>query len=166
VAYGGPDPARPGPASAWDVEIELGAAACLGWKGREVIVADGADLHRRTRLAAEAGAVAVLRETTVLGRTGELGGRVRQATSMTVGDEPVLVEETVFSGHHPVPGVLGAERVLDSVTMVGRRPVDPTGAMELEAPGALARFLGTQLHRSPLDTLYDRWRDELAERTS
>ncbi|GAA4753608.1 urease accessory protein UreD [Gordonia alkaliphila] len=169
VAYGDPDTEsmRRVPPSFWDVDVTLAAGARLAWMGREVVVAEGADLTRRLRLTAAAGATALLRETTVLGRSGERGGRARVTSTVDYADEPLLAEDTDFAGRRPVPGILGDARVLDSLLLVGRRPDPPVedpalpGYLALEGPGALARHLGDHLHTSELGRLWTQWRTEL-----
>ncbi|MFT3717006.1 MAG: urease accessory protein UreD [Gordonia sp. (in: high G+C Gram-positive bacteria)] len=169
VAYGTgrPDTADVvGEPSVWTVDVVLGADATLLWMGRETVVADGADLTRTLTVTAEAGATAVIRETTVLGRSGERGGRARLVSQISYDDVPLLVEDTDVRGDRPVPGILGEARVFDTVLIAGRRPADERGAMALAGPGALARHLGHRLHHSPLEDVFDAWRaDALASTT-
>lgn len=155
-----------GVASTWSVDIALDRGATLLWHGRETVVADGSNLSRSLHIELGAGARALIRETTVLGRSGEHGGRVRQSTTaLQIGGSPILVEELDLDGHAAVPGVLGDNRVLDTVLLLGRRPQHRCGPgeMSLAEPGALARFLGSATHLSPLGATWDRWRNTLAE---
>ncbi len=156
VAY-----AADGVASFWDVGITLGEDARLRWAGLPLIVADGADVHRSTRIRLGVGAVALVRESVVLGRSGERGGRVRVSLSVADGDGPVLEEALDADGAHPVPGVLGAHRVLDTIMRAGDRP-DPVSVpgvafMALSAPGGIVRFLGAAAHESPLTPIWNEW---------
>lgn len=156
VAYG-----ADGVASFWEVEITVGAHARLSWAGLPLIVSDGADVHRSTRIRLAPGAVALVRESVVLGRSGERGGRARIRTSVTDADGPVLEEALDIDGTRPVPGVLGGHRVLDSIVCAGVRPsaMSVVGAtvMALEAPGAVARSLGAAAHASPLQPIWNDW---------
>ncbi len=156
-----------GQASTWSVDVAVGRGASLLWHGRETVVADGSNLTRSLRVELDTGACALVRETTVLGRSGEGGGRVRQATEVVAHDgTPVLVEELDLDGANPVPGVIGAHRVLDTVLLLGRRPGGESGpgVMSLAEPGALARFIGAATHLSPLGATWESWHNTVGDR--
>ncbi|MCK9792544.1 urease accessory protein UreD [Isoptericola sp. 4D.3] len=158
----------------WDVEVRLGAGARLDWAGLPFVVSSGADVTRSTDAVLGAGARLLLRETAVLGRDGELGGRVVLRSTVRDDDGPLLVEEVVAAGERPVPGVLGGRRVIDSITDLHGAPDDgpppsggpdhaPPGAdgavtLRLERGGTLTRWLGTSAHLSPLHRSH-LWRD-------
>ena len=149
----------------WDADVRLGPGACLTWAGLPFVVADGADVRRTTTVRLGAGAALTLRETVVLGRSGERGGRVALRTDVADGVGPVLVEELIASGDRPVPGVLGGHTVIDTVTTVegdptagsdAPVPAPPTASgdavtLRLERGGTLTRWLGPATHLSPLD---------------
>ncbi|OSM41991.1 hypothetical protein [Nesterenkonia sp. PF2B19] len=99
----------------------------------------------------------MLRETLVLGRHGERGGRVRSGLEIHDDGGPVLLEELTVDGERPEPGVLGDRRVADTLLAAGFRPPSEQGDLRLEAPGALARHLGSATHDSPLDERFQRW---------
>ena len=131
----------------WDVRIELEAGGCLVWRGEPFVVADGADVLRTTTVDLAPGAGAVLRETLVLGRTGEPGGRLRTRTEVCRDGAPVLVEEL------DPPLGLGRWRVVDQVLELGAtggQEDRATDVMVLESGDRLQRWLGDELHRSPL----------------
>jgi len=152
----------------WDVEVRLGAGARLDWEGLPFVVATGADVSRSTDVRLGPGARLRLRETVVLGRDGERGGRVVLRSRAHDDDGPLLVEEVAAAGVRPVPGVLGGMRVLDTVTDLqgasddhapdpADDPADapclgPDGAvtLRLERGGTLTRWLGPAAHLSPL----------------
>ncbi|GAB3169391.1 hypothetical protein GCM10027059_34180 [Myceligenerans halotolerans] len=117
VAYDGD-----GAACRWDTDIQLGAGATLAWAGLPFVVAAGADAHRATTVRLGAGSHLALRETVVLGRTGERGGRVVLRLDVADDAGPVLVEELTAAGDHPVPGVLGDHAVIDTVTTLHGSP--------------------------------------------
>jgi urease accessory protein len=168
VAYDGD-----GQACRWDADIRLGPGATLGWAGLPFVVAGGADVRRTTTARLGAGAGLTLRETVVLGRSGERGGRVLLRTDIADGVGPILVEELAAAGDRPVPGVLGDHPVIDTLTRVHGspdaclhgghdRPGTASGADEvlglgdattlrLERGGALTRWLGAATHLSPLE---------------
>ena len=152
VAY----PSR-GIPSAWIVDITVGAGALLRWHSLPFVVAEDADIERRTTIALGSGARAVIRETIVLGRHGEHGGRLRSALTADDAGGPVLHETLEVHGLAPEPGVLGVARVLDAVIAVGFRPPRAPGDLVLDQPGAIARHLGARMHESRLDATWSAW---------
>ncbi|MEU2200753.1 urease accessory protein UreD [Isoptericola sp. NPDC019482] len=164
----------------WDVEVRLGAGARLDWEGLPFVVSTGADVTRSTDAVLGPGARLRLRETVVLGRDGERGGRVVLRSRAHDDDGPLLVEEVVAAGDRPVPGVLGGARVVDTVTDLRGAADDPDGipdpdadgsdtdsrgpagpgpdgpgpdgsvTLRLERGGTLTRWLGPAAHLSPL----------------
>lgn len=168
--------AYPGPPSSWTVRARVGVGGVLVWEGLPFVVAEGADVRRRTRLEMAEGARAVLRETTVLGRAGERGGAVRVRTDVTLAGRDLLVEDLDLTpGSRTGPGVLGAWRVLDVVSAFGFRPgaeapehgaaAGPSAGrghgvahrMDLAGPGAVVRFLGGQAHLSTVGGAASAW---------
>ncbi|MDP0398078.1 urease accessory protein UreD [Tsukamurella strandjordii] len=158
VCYGEADGG--GPWSRWTVHVTVEAGGRLRWDGLPLVVADGARVHRRTSVTLAEGATAVLRETSVLGRTGERGGELR-AEFVAEDGLPLLVEDLRVRGDAPEPGVLGGRRVYDTVTALGFRPPTVPGldVLDLDRPGAVARYLGDETHRSPLDGVTAAWTD-------
>lgn len=156
VAYDG----RGRPAC-WDVSLRVADGGRLWWSGQPFVVADGAEVSRRLDLHLAEGASALLRETLVLGRAGQLGGVLRNQTSVQVGGRPVLVEDQVLdpAGHRLLPGMLGRFRIVDTVLAVGlpwSAPADDRrcgGTTTCRLPGdagRLTRHLGHELAASPL----------------
>ncbi|WP_066584245.1 urease accessory protein UreD [Cellulomonas timonensis] len=171
VAYGGAEPSR------WDVDVRLGVGARLTWGALPFVVSDGARTHRRTEARLAEGARALLRETLVLGRTGQAGGDLWSSLTAYDAVGPLQVEELDLS--RPVrglPGVLATgsgaapRTVVDTVLALGWRPAPlpgPPGAgatlFELDRPGAVLRWLGTELHRDTVgDACLAAWSAELA----
>lgn len=175
VAYGHRAASGRRAVSRWIVDAEIGAGGSLAWHSLPFVLAAGAEVARETTVAAGPGATVLLRETLVLGRTGERGGRVDSRLRVTVDGAPVLAEALSAAGEAPMPGVLGGSRVFDTVVLAGARPTaagasgdveaeaDPAldRVMALEQPGAVARWLGAEAHLSPLDDAFERWRREL-----
>ena len=164
VAYDGR-----GGAASWSVDISVADGASLTWRAEPFVVASGADVTRTTTVTLAPTGVALLRETLVLGRSGECGGRLFAATRVRHGDRPLLAEDLDLTdpGTRGRPGVLGGHRVVDSVGLYGRRPVDvrtPAGVQlfALAGAGAVARHLGSAAHRSGAASVFDRWRQDLA----
>ena len=149
--------AYPGAPSSWTLEARIGAGASLVWRGLPFVVADGADVERRSSIVLGDGATAVIRETLVLGRHGESGGRLTAAFDVDDPLGPVLVEHLRVDGHAPEPGVLGGHRVLDAVIAVGFRPPTGPGDLELEGAGAISRHLAAHTHASPLGRTFESW---------
>jgi urease accessory protein len=130
----------------WEVTVEVEDGGRLVWRGEPFVVAAGADVRRTTHLdLAGSGAVA-LRETLVLGRSGEPPGRLLARTEVRRDGTPVLVEELDSRVG------LGRHRVLDQALHLGGPAVDEAvdEAMVLDSGDRLQRWLGDQVHRSPI----------------
>ncbi|WP_454854130.1 urease accessory protein UreD [Promicromonospora soli] len=177
VAYDGD-----GEGCRWDADIRLAPGARLAWAGLPFVVARGADVRRTTTARLGPGARLDLRETVVLGRSGERGGRVLLRTDIADDVGPILVEELAAAGDHPVPGVLGGHTVIDTLTAVqgtgagspgerpgGRAPTADAEAahrlrdaitLRLDRGGTLTRWLGSATHLSPLDPDHESAADE------
>ena len=82
-----------GQPAAWHTTAQVADGGTLRWAGEPFVVADGADVLRTLELELDASATLRLRETLVLGRSGEVGGRLRTRTGIRVGGEPVLLED-------------------------------------------------------------------------
>lgn len=166
VAY----PGR-GKSASWHVDVQVEAGGLLVWDALPFVVAQEADVDRHTNVVLGEDASALLRETLVLGRSGETGGRVRSCTrtEREHADE-LFAEDLDLGDDRALPGVLGAARVVDSLLLVGTRAPAPdagprTGAgaghlrLDLDGPGTVARHLGAGTHESGLDAVAARWAD-------
>jgi urease accessory protein len=158
--------AYPGAPSSWTLDVRIGAGATLLWNGLPFVVTDGADVERRSTLFLGSDARAVIRETLVLGRHGERGGRLVSAVTATESDGPLLVERLEADGGFPQPGVLGSNRVIDAVTAIGFRPPTRPGDLEFVRPGAMSRHLSDHTHGSPLDPIWDSWAADARRRAT
>jgi urease accessory protein len=115
-------------------------------------------VRRTTRLDVAADARVSLRETVVLGRSGELGGPLRSQTNVRVGGGDVWVEDQLLhiEQGRSLPGVMGENRVLDTLLTLGELPVRETvsPAVRFLLPGgvgSVVRYLGRSLAASPLN---------------
>lgn len=152
VAYHG----RGTPAG-WRLTITIADGGALRYRGEPFIVSDGADVRRTTHLQLAPTAGLWLRETLVLGRTGQRGGRLRSRTRLRVADADVWSEDQDLDpdGDRRSPGLLGDRRVIDSVLRVGSqvsvgdRPAAPCFTLA-DGASTLTRYLGTSLAASPL----------------
>ncbi|TDW28839.1 urease accessory protein UreD [Cryobacterium psychrophilum] len=163
-----------GEPSTWTVTIRVEAHALLLWHGLPFIVADGSHVTRHTRIDLVAASSAVcLRETIVFGRSAEQGGFVDLRTHVSVNAEPLFLEWLPVRGVDHSPGILGNNRILDTILLAGLRSegTHPTGltagdvaqtsdgeVLQLEGVGSLARSLQVEAHRSPLPAVWDTWR--------
>ncbi|KQQ08247.1 urease accessory protein UreD [Rathayibacter sp. Leaf296] len=151
-----------GATSTWNVDLAIGVGGRLRWHTLPFVVADGADVVRRCHARMEAGAGLSLRDTLVLGRSGERGGRMRTTTIIEDPAGPVLHETLAVDGRSPEPGVLGRHRVLDTVTLLGRpapewpeaRPENATRTT-LDTGGAVFRAFGASTHDADLADVWD-----------
>lgn len=160
-----------GAPSAWTVRCTLGPDARLTYAGEPFVVADGADVTRTCTLDLARGASAVLRDTLVLGRSGQVGGRVRSRSEVRVAERPVLLEDQLLDPDRlrRAPGLLGPHRVVDTLTRVGL-PADPcteaaTTYALVDGSGTLTRWLGSSLADSPLHSV-DVGRPDLDQSTA
>lgn len=142
--------------AAWNVDIYQRTGSSLVWQGQPFVVAAGAVVDRRTSVDLHAGARLLLRETLVLGRTGEAAGTVRTRSEVRRCGLPVLVEELALGPAAQVPGILGHHRVVDSVLALGRQALEHTARLDLDAEGHLYRDLVRQTHESGLGCVWDR----------
>ena len=145
-----------GGSARWGLGIEVDDGGELVWRAEPFVVATGAVVDRDVQIALHGSGAAVLREVLVLGRVHEAGGVVRQRLRASRAGRPLLAEDLCLDGRRPRVGVLGGHRVVDSVTVLGRRPgglPTPGGAhrLELDGAGTVVRHLGAQTHTSPLE---------------
>lgn len=152
--------------SSWQVRARIGAGARLIWKGLPFVVTAEAHARRHTELLLGPDAAVLVRETLVLGRHGEYGGGIDSEITARSDAGPILVERLTAEARSPGPGVLGDQRVLDSVLALGYRPPTEPGDLVLEQPGAVARYLGRETHASGLDAVWRSWRAALESERS
>lgn len=155
----------------WHVDVRLGAGAALVWDALPFVVATGAQVRRRARLDLAEDARSVLRETFVLGRTGEAGGHLTTTTDARLADRPLLVETlTVDPATRADPALLGGARCLDTVTLLGARYEGevPDGAdvLQLDRPGTLVRTFGDDAHAGDLGGTVARARRTVGDRAT
>jgi urease accessory protein len=154
--------ARGGPAARVRVEVELAEGARLRWLGRPLVLAAGCAVERETTVTLAAGAVALLRETVVLGRSGERPGALSSTLRAVHAGRPLL-HERIDAGPLTSPLVAGDASVVDAVLLLGARGTDLPGASQLAGPGTLWRAL----HRRDVDpdhparAVADAWAAEL-----
>jgi len=154
--------------SSWTVRVRIAEGGTLIWAGEPFVVARGANVRRSTVIELGTGAVAFLRDTLVLGRSGEIGGAVTSRMHVTHEGRVLLLEylDLTEQQQRSLPGVIGAARVLDTMALLGRRapalPVLPAGSrFELDGPGTLARSLTAGLAGSVLTQVRTSWRPEV-----
>jgi urease accessory protein len=159
VAYDGK-----GMPAGWDVRVSLAEKAQLRLSGEPFIVADGARVTRRFTLDVALSATALLRETLVLGRTGEGGGWLLNETAIRLDGEPVCLESQLLdpATTRTLPGQLGDYRIVDTVIAVGV-PGPQVAALSgttqfslFRSAGTITRHLGHSLDRSPLHAVWQR----------
>ncbi len=144
-----------GQSAGWSTRIELGHGAGLVYRGQPFVVADGAEARRSLHLDAAPNATALIRETLILGRAGELGGSVHDRLLVRRAGREVLIEDQCLDpASRQRPGLLGTRRVVDTLLALGCDPGSvPPGATQfqlLEPGSTLTRFLGRSLADSPL----------------
>lgn len=147
-----------GGSARWDVDLTLEEDATLTWLGLPFVVSTGASVARSTRAQVADGARLVLRETIVLGRSGEDGGNLHQNTSVYTGTHPILVESLDLGLARARFAGLAGRRCLDSLTVIGAVPEPSMGhgqvtVLSLDSPGWMARSITAQMHHSGLPTV-------------
>ena len=149
-----------GQAASWHTSIRLGLGARLSYAGEPLVISDGADVTRTLTVDLAEGASACLRETVVLGRTGEVGGRLDATTTVRQEGSDLAVERLVLdAGSRARPGLLAGVRVVDSLLALGTTAPAITQRMDvvsyalLDEVSTITRFLGTSLADSPLALL-------------
>lgn len=143
-----------GRAASWHTRIEVAPGARLVYRGEPFVVADGAEVDRGLELDLAAGACAAVRETLVLGRSGERGGQVTARTAIRRCGRDLLVEELELGPDtYGLPGLLGDSRVVDVVIRLAE-PAPPAPPAEtfalLDGDTTITRYLGTSLAASPI----------------
>ncbi|WAP51287.1 urease accessory protein UreD [Arthrobacter sp. ATA002] len=175
--------------SRWSLQAELGPNAALIWDGASFVAAAGSNVLRETRVHLAAGARALVRETLVLGRSGESGGSLRSVTRLTGPAGDWLYDDLDLTGPRArAVGILGGSKVLGGATAAGWRPAELPAAdgadgddaasgaagdaaphrvrrFDLAAPGAVARSLAGDAHTADGGTgaVFTAWRDELLQ---
>ncbi|MFJ5845211.1 urease accessory protein UreD [Streptomyces sp. NPDC092903] len=136
-----------GGSARWRARIDIAEGGELTWHGLPFVVSDGADVVRAMDARLAAGARMLWRDTLVLGRSGERGGRIRATTRVTYEDQELLVEDLDLTDPdvRELPGLLGPNRVIGSVAVLGATPPGPPHPyrMDLAGPGAQVRLLDT-----------------------
>lgn len=165
VAYN----ARGGCAS-WTATADVGTGGTLVWRAAPFVVAGGADVSRRIDISLQSGAVALLDEMVVFGRSGEVGGALRSDQRITLDGTPLLVETLDLRSvpGRSLPGILGGHRVLGTTMLLGMRTSTTTEGMvtPLAGPGMLARAIADHAHEASavLDVIYSDWVQRVAQR--
>lgn len=149
VAY-----AMRGRSASWTIDIHQRPGSTLVWHGQPFVAADGAVVERTTTADLAADAELLLRETIVLGRSGESAGTVRTRSAIRSDGLAVLVEELLLSPATQVAGLLGDHRVLDTVLAIGPGAVDHPHRLDLEPVGHLYRKLLNETHLSDLSGVW------------
>jgi urease accessory protein len=131
-----------GGSASWSLEVHVGAGGSLVWQGLPFVASAGSDVRRSTRVTLEEGARLLMRDTLVLGRTGELPGWVHARTDVFQ-EGPVLVED--------LDAAVLNHRVLDTILAIGH---EAPGGMTLESGGRLWRALSDEAHSTGLNGVW------------
>jgi len=120
------------------LELHADVAGRLILDEPPLIVPEGADVVRTTRIALAEGAVAAWRDTVILGRAGEGPGRVEATTRVTLAGTPLLHETLRIDPEHDGAYVAlpPGHRVIGTVALLGLPGT-------LAGPGSLWRATGT-----------------------
>lgn len=111
-----------GGSASWRLIADIGAGASPTWDAKPLVASAGADVERSTDITLGAGAVALVRECLVLGRSGEVGGDLRTSTYVTHHGRPLVCEELDLGrDQRSAFAVLDTRRCLDALLLLGAR---------------------------------------------
>jgi urease accessory protein len=140
----------------WTVDLRVGAGGRLHWAPEPTVVSDRAALESAIRVTLAPGAAATVRETVVLGRHGQRGGRYAGATHVVVDEVPLLAHTTVLDGADAAlcgPAGTAGARAVGTLVRAGALPLPAAAAGEsdgvrwawtlLDGPGAVLLAVGT-----------------------
>lgn len=153
VAYDG----RGGQAT-YDVHLVVGEGSCLVWDAQPLVLSEGANVRRSLIAECAEGGRLLIRDTVLLGRSGQAGGQLACQTRISYAGRPALAEDLEL----PDSGVgILQGRGIDTATAIGWRPAG-TGAarFDLESPGVVERDLVVDAHRSAINRVWSSWRAE------
>jgi urease accessory protein len=138
---------RGGPPARITVEVEVEESGRIVWNAEPVIVASGARAERSVLVRLARGAVMVLSEAIVLGRSGEKGGGLLSATRIDLDGSPLLDERLDTEDQWLLRSaiVMGSARMLSAVVLAGTRDTGGNDAMQLHRAGTVWRGLGDVL---------------------
>jgi urease accessory protein len=154
--------ALPGaPRTVLRLDVTVRAAGRLVLDEGPLIVAAGADVERRCTIELEAGAVAALHETVVLGRDGEPPGRLDSSLRVTLAGRALLHDGlrlgAAAGSDDAHVALTPGHRVVVTACLLGMRPEARPDVLTLEGPGALLRASGTSLAEADA-TVEELWR--------
>ena len=137
---------RGGEPAELEVRLDVGAGARLEWDAQPLVLAAGSHVRRTTDVALGRGAAALLRDTVVLGRAGELAGHLAARSDARLDGRPLHADalDTGDVGLLRSPVVLGGAKVLDTLALYGARADDPC-AFQLAREGTLRQELAPSL---------------------
>lgn len=109
-----------GQAASWSAKALVGVGGVLRWRAEPFVVSDGAQVRRTFAAELGAGAGLDLDERIVLGRHGEVGGRLESVLCVDLEGEPVIREATSYAGAGPMQRfVRGAAREIRTRLVLG-----------------------------------------------
>ena len=154
-----------GQASTWAVHAEVGSRGMLLWHGEPLVVSRGADVLRTSTVELGERSVVCLRETVVLGRSGESGGALFVRNRVSLRGDACLAEDLDLrsAGIRELPGLIGTAKVLDTVSVLGivapDNPLLRNGfRFDLDgSAGSVGRALRTELAGSPAGGWWGAW---------
>ena len=147
-----------GPLGGDDLALSVDVAPALCTARRApgpTVVSDRAALESAVRVTLAPGAAATVRETVVLGRHGQRGGRYAGALHVAVGEVPLLAHTTVLDGADAAlrgPAGTAGARAVGTLVRTGALPLPAEAAGEsdgvrwawtvLDGPGAVLLAVG------------------------
>lgn len=157
---------RGGEPATLELRLDAAAGARLEWDAQPLVLAAGSRVRRITEVTLGRGAAALLRDTLVLGRSGEPAGHLASRSDVRLDGRPLHADalDTGDVGLLRSPVVLGGAKVLDTLALYGVRAHDPR-AFPLARDGALRQELApsTAAAARALGPAPARWRAMLLD---
>lgn len=156
-----------GQGAAWRLRANCDVGATLIWRGAPFVAAHGSNVRRLSELALASGARALIRESLVLGRSGEQRPPLHSRMHVSLDERELLVEDLDINEETGrLPGIVERSRVIVTLIAAGWRPTSDVAdphRLDLAGPGAVFRALSSALHHADelIDPPFLNWRSQL-----
>ncbi|WP_433343548.1 urease accessory protein UreD [Streptomyces sp. CA-253872] len=133
-------PGQSTPRATYTVDLDVARDGRLEWLPEPVVAAAGSDLAQHTRLTLAEGARCALREEQVLGRSGEVPGRITSRLTVGLAGRPLLDQETCLGTGAPPgwdgPAGTAGLRAIGQLLLVAPEFTEYEAGARLLPPGA------------------------------
>ncbi|NEA43795.1 urease accessory protein UreD [Streptomyces sp. SID11385] len=134
-------PGQATPRSTYTVDLEAAADGHLEWLPEPVVAVAGSDFAQHTRVTLAEGARLALREEQVLGRSGEVPGRITSRLTVRLAGRTLLDQETCLGTGAPPgwdgPAGTAGLRAIGQLLVVAPEFTECESGAHALAPGAV-----------------------------